>query len=599
MRATLLGKILLFSLRSGLLLTLISPLLFSEKFFFPYIVPRTTVFHFLVELLSVGTVFLLLFFPNFRPRWNSLVRNLLIFLAVALLATITSADPSKSFTGTIERYFGFFTLLHFGAFFFIATVAWRTRMQWNVFLGLSTLVSVYAAADFLKPLIFDNSNSLSPSVTGNPTFLAGYLLLHLFFAAELITCIRKRWIQIIFGISIIILTSGILFSGVRGAFLGLCAGIGYLLIYTAYSMPRLRFAFLITAVGLLLSYALLFINRQEPFVQNNAVLKRITNFSLSDETIRARFAMWRMAISGFKENPILGWGRENFSLVFNRHFDTSFEKANVGESWEDRTHNIIFEELVNGGLLGVSAYLLLFGTVFFMVRKRVFPSVLLIAYFVSNLFGVDTFNTYLPFFIFLAYTIFLHNERPPTEPYFSQPNGPFILGACGLLVALIMSGVFTLQIARGNMAMRDAGVSFLKQNYEKFESAYVIGKKALKNAPAIKTEALSIIGAFILQNFPIISQNLQAATPSSTVFLNDFAQSVARNPLEQRFTTVFVQLLISYGAISNTINLIDRADALLADVRRVTPQRKLFLQLADFSRQIREQLTAKSAPATK
>ena len=95
-------------------------------------------------------------------------------------------------------------------------------------------------------------------------------------------------------------------------------------------------------------------------------------------------------------------GKENYSLVFNLYFNQSFSDAKVAEIWEDRTHNVFIDELINGGIIELLAYLSLLTVIFVYVRKNPLFIGLLIAYTVQNLFGVDTLNSYLPFFLFLA-----------------------------------------------------------------------------------------------------------------------------------------------------------------------------------------------------
>ena len=123
---------------------------------------------------------------------------------------------------------------------------------------------------------------------------------------------------------------------------------------------------------IILSYGFVFVNRFEPAVSSNPILQRITNFSFEDETIKSRFAMWRIALEGIKERPITGWGRENYSLVFNLYFNQSFSDAKVAEIWEDRTHNVFIDELINGGIIELLAYLSLLTVIFVYVRKNPF-----------------------------------------------------------------------------------------------------------------------------------------------------------------------------------------------------------------------------------
>ena len=75
-----------------------------------------------------------------------------------------------------------------------------------------------------------------------------------------------------------------------------------------------------------------------------------------------------MAIKGFQERPILGWGQENFNYVFNKNYDPGMWGQ---EQWFDRTHNVILDWLVAGGILGLLAYLsIFFSTLYYVWRGK-------------------------------------------------------------------------------------------------------------------------------------------------------------------------------------------------------------------------------------
>ena len=57
----------------------------------------------------------------------------------------------------------------------------------------------------------------------------------------------------------------------------------------------------------------------------------------SDAAAQTRFWAWGSAWRGFLERPILGWGPENFSTVFDKHFDARFfVPGKATETWFDR-----------------------------------------------------------------------------------------------------------------------------------------------------------------------------------------------------------------------------------------------------------------------
>lgn len=126
-----------------------------------------------------------------------------------------------------------------------------------------------------------------------------------------------------------------------------------------------------------------------------------------------------MAWEGFKEKPLLGWGQENFNLVFNKYYKPELYKD---EPWFDRVHSIFFDWLIAGGILGLLAYLSIplallwviwFGkiTSITSVEKSLLTG-LIAAYEFHNLFVFDNIISYIFFFTILAYVYSLTHREP-------------------------------------------------------------------------------------------------------------------------------------------------------------------------------------------
>jgi tetratricopeptide (TPR) repeat protein len=128
-----------------------------------------------------------------------------------------------------------------------------------------------------------------------------------------------------------------------------------------------------------------------------------------------------MAWEGVKERPILGWGQENFSYVFNKYYDPALYGA---EPWYDRTHNIFLDWLIAGGVLGLVAYLSILGAaLWYVIVRPVFERFwsrgrekdqpftlyeqalilgLLAAYMFHNLFVFDNLGSWIFYGVLLA-----------------------------------------------------------------------------------------------------------------------------------------------------------------------------------------------------
>lgn len=157
-----------------------------------------------------------------------------------------------------------------------------------------------------------------------------------------------------------------------------------------------------------------------------------------------------MALEGIKERPILGWGQENFNLIFNNYYETRLWQQ---EPWFDRAHDSIFDWLSNAGILGLISYLSLFVSAVYAlwrifraghITSLVFSVAVsgLFAYFVQNLFVFDNFNTYFIFFGILAFLHFAAFQR--FAEYKKPPHG----GESGNELGVSMS-VFAIAIFVG------------------------------------------------------------------------------------------------------------------------------------------------------
>ena len=181
---------------------------------------------------------------------------------------------------------------------------------------------------------------------------------------------------------------------------------------------------IVLAVGSLATF------KESSFIKSHDLLARFSQLATFDKAGleqfattqgKGRFAIWSIAYEGFKERPILGWGQDNFNYVFNKYYDP---KIYDQEQWFDRAHNVFFDWLIAGGILGLLSYLALFVTaivaiwrsrahekdLYFLFSDKVLLTALLIAYFIHNLFVFDSITSYILFFGVLAF-VSIHDKK--------------------------------------------------------------------------------------------------------------------------------------------------------------------------------------------
>lgn len=384
---------------------------------FPFIAGKAFAFRILVGIAFIAWLILAIRRPEFRPKKNCILLSLILFLIVIGIANILGQNPYQSFWSIFERMEGYVTMLHLFAFFLVATSLIKTKKTWFNILAASTFISIIMIwlgfAQLANPETISQGNRLDATF-GNPIYLAIYNLFHIFFALILIfnrDYFQKNWQKIIFGVIGFLHLIILYFTITRGAVLGLMVGIFVVvllnIILIKKASPKIWKTSLFALIAGIILLALFFSFKESNFVQSSPLLSRFAEINLQSGTSGARILNWQIAWEGFQKKPILGYGMGNYSVVYDKYYNPALHG---NEAWFDHTHNIVFDWLIAGGLLGLLAYLLLFLALFSqiyksenysLVEKNLFVG-LMVAYFAQNLFVFDSQITYLSFFLVLA-----------------------------------------------------------------------------------------------------------------------------------------------------------------------------------------------------
>ena len=439
-------------------------LLVTGSMFFPYITGKNFTFRILVEIMTVSWVLLALYDARYRPRFSWISAALLSFLVVMLFVNLLGEYPLKSFWSNYERMDGYVTLVHFALYFLVAGTMLSAEKHWNwlfnTTLAVATLVCFYAFAQISGAVEISQGGTWRvDSTLGNSTYMAVYMLFHIFIAALMYTRTSVHNRKIAYGLLIVLFTVILFQTGTRGAALGLVGGgiltALYLAIF-AVGYPKLRKVGVGILAALILLVAGFVAVRHTSFVQNTPILDRLADITLQEGNVR--FMVWNMAWQGIKERPILGWGQENFNYVFNTYYNPNLFDA---EPWYDRTHNVVFDWLIAGGVLGALAYFSIFAAALYyllvrpllaLVRRerdssplpvveRALIFGLLGAYVFHNLFVFDNVVSYIFFALILAY---IHSKTSAEIPWMTRVKidqaiiGKIMLPVAGVLLAVVI-----------------------------------------------------------------------------------------------------------------------------------------------------------------
>ncbi len=408
-------------------------LLDSGGLFFPYITGKNFAFRILVEIMAGGWLALALINPAYRPRRSWVLTAFTVFVLLIGLSNALGAYPFKSFWSNYERMDGWVTLAHLLVYLFVAASMMKTEMLWRrlfyTSLALSACVSVYGFSQILGITAIGNNSASGltariDATFGNPIYLAVYMLFHVFIALWLWSRVweergpgRRLPASLLFGSVIAINTLILFFTGTRGTMLGLLGGSLLtsilLVLFVRPAGGRARTSSLAwkIAVGyiifLVIAAGALFLVRDAPWLKEVGFLNRLATISPSESTSMTRIINWSIAWEGVKERPLLGWGQENFALVFDKYYNPRMYKA---EPWFDRVHNIVFDWLIAGGFFGLVSYLSIFAAALWALWRRGFRAVeasiftgLLAGYFFHNFFVFDNITSYILFVTVLGY----------------------------------------------------------------------------------------------------------------------------------------------------------------------------------------------------
>lgn len=330
--------------------------------FFPYITGKNFAFRIIVEVILGAWVVLALLDAQYRPRFSWVLATFGGLLGVMLLATLGAEHVPTAFWSNFERMDGYITLLHVFAFFLVLGSVLKTTKQWSYLLHASVVVASYVALMGVAQL--GGATVRVDSTLGNAAYMAVYMLFHIFFLALLFVRTNVVPYRVVYVLIGCLFTYVLLQTGTRGTALGLVVGavsaVSYIALF-AHSYPKARtYAFGgLAALALIIGgfYAV----RDTDYIQSKPALARIANIDLGED-LRVRTIIWGMSVAGIKEQPLLGWGNGNFNYVFNEQYDP---RLYAQEQWFDRVHNIAFDWLIAGGVLGFVTYLSIFAALLY------------------------------------------------------------------------------------------------------------------------------------------------------------------------------------------------------------------------------------------
>lgn len=344
------------------------------------------------------------------------------YLGWMVFTCITSEHPFVSVKYVLTR------MWFIAAFYFIAVHLFSKREHFRLYFLLYLFplfgVIVYTVIRHSQ-YGFDKDSShwvMEPLFKDHTSYGA---VLAMYFPVLIGLLLSKKMqlvLRVLLSIGFIILTTGLIFSYTRAAWLSV---IGAAVILVAMLL-RIKFRTLLLSgavAGSFLFFAMddiqvaLESNKQESSDKLDEHVSSISNVS-SDASNLERLNRWNCAIEMWKERPVFGWGPGVYQFEyapFQRSTDRTIISTNEGDG--GNAHSEFLGPLCEQGVLGMSFVILLILSVcalgfrlFFTVRdfetRLIFTSAFLglLTYFIHGVLNnyLDTDKASIPFWGFIA-----------------------------------------------------------------------------------------------------------------------------------------------------------------------------------------------------
>ena len=575
--------ILKYGVWAGIYAVLLIPFIVANGMFFPFITGKAFAFRIIIEIILGLWLILVIIDKEFRPKWSWVLGAAGLFTLILLIADIQAVAPFKAFWSNFERMEGWITFIHLLAYLLVISSMFNKEKLWLWFLRVNVAVGMILAFTSI-----DKATEVRFSgPLGNPIYIAVYFLFIFFFTLILWykdvlaknsaawSLFSKVFGNILFYIYPIISIVSLYVMAVtsRGALLGAIGGVlvGAILIAIFEKEKRVIRHLALGAIIIVIAVVVIFMGvKDRDFVKNNATLSRYASISWSNVNGQARQLIWPMAIKGFQEKPVLGWGQEGFNYVFNKYYDPAMYAQ---ESWFDRAHNAPLDFLVASGILGLLSYLALFLSALYLlwfrrnnlsVTEKALLSGLFAGYLFQAIFVFDNLVSYIMFFITLAYVHSRVTENDENKPAFNFISGfvsdqeyqNYIL--IPAVVILTAVGIYFINIP--GISANQTLITALNLT----QSGRVTdGLVAFKAALAYKSMGDSEIREQLLSLAPSVLKSAAVDQNTKKEFLdltfNEMEKQIAAVPNDARYYILMGSLLNNIGGADKAIPYIKKA----------------------------------------
>lgn len=511
---------------------MLTPLIVATPYaIFPFVFPKAIFFEAVVAVLAAVVVPLLMMRGTDWYK-NVYARVLAGYAVILVLSGVFAFAPQRAFWSNFERMTGIVFILT-GILFSLIIAGYfseapaRVKSFLEYIVGISVVVSLLGLYQLVDRSFLIGQPGRIAGTFGNPIYLGGFAAQFAIIAAYFTYQYRNSSRKWFYGAATIINFLAVYYSGTRSAMLGLVVALVFIgvyvsqLIWKAGYKKQIAGLWIAAVIGIAGLFALpVFF---PSLSASSSPLLRFVSFSAGGSTGSTRVIAWEIAIKGFTERPLLGWGPENFYYVFNKFYNPKSLSFGMYETWFDHAHNSVFDVLVTQGLIGLLFYLAQYGVVFWMCYKTrgttaeenilsVALASIFILHFVHNLFVFDHPGSYVEFYALAGIVAARYIVRTRAQQLVSSNRsvavGNNVTISNGVTVACLLLGAYIV-------------IPAVRQNNLDFKGQHSAGGNIV-SAQQYFQRAIDVNGPFttdVLLDTARIAQKIPLATEDNRSFL--------------------------------------------------------------------------------
>lgn len=409
-----------------LILAFLIPLLIHPFIYNAFELPKITLLRLMSILLLILWTARALLHSKADIKRTHLDIYVLIFLLLIALSTIFSPHPLAGLLGRYTRHEGLLTFLSYGLVFFTAVQVFsseRLRILSRAVVSSASLASIYGLSQYFgyDPFTWGGAPAIeihrSLSTFGNSVLFGAFLALVFPVAVCLFLDSSKGKEEFFSGVGFFLIFFALVTTFSRGAWLAGLVSMLFLFFILRVEGVSKRKLIIVSLIIILVIIAVELVALTAAIPSQELGTRAVSALNPQQSSIRKRLLIWKVALEGIKERPLLGYGPDSFNLIFYK-FQTvehvrAFSSTTKPFTFADNAHNYLIQLSATMGIpTALLAVLFLF---FFFVgaskgiyRKkelRILRSGFLagiVSYVVALLFGISTVGSATLFWLFLG-----------------------------------------------------------------------------------------------------------------------------------------------------------------------------------------------------